>query len=240
MKPLPWSFTALEQADNCLHQYEQVRIKKLYPFEANSPEAAWGRYVHKSFEDRIGTRTELPQDLAQHEPFMQRIESWENNYFAVEQKVALTRGLKPTHGTDWNRVWWRGDLDYHSVNYLRRLGKAVDYKTGKRFDKKGNPKVKSRQTAEYALWMFAMYPDIDTVDAMFYWTTEAHKGTKDACDRFVYTRDQIPELWEEHVPSLTHFAEAFANESFPPTKSGLCNGWCPVSTCKYYQPPRDK
>ena len=90
MKAAPWSHSGLKQAETCLRQFHEVRVLKHYPYEADTPEAKWGRYVHKAFEDRQATRVELPQDLSQHEPFMKRMESWEG-FFFTERQAALNK-----------------------------------------------------------------------------------------------------------------------------------------------------
>lgn len=230
MKAKPWSFTGLEQADNCLRQFDEVRNKKRFPYEADSAEAIWGRYVHKAFEDRMGLRTELPLDLAQHEPFMKRMEAWDG-FFFTEQKVCLSKQLKPVSDYFSRDVWWRGVIDYTKVEYLAQRARIVDYKTGKRKPKEG-------QLIQNALWTFAMYPDIEIVDTFFYWTQES--DIEKACDRFVYGRAQIPEMWNKFVPSLSKLFKAYETESWEPRQSGLCYGWCPVTDCEFWKPKKEK
>lgn len=231
MKPRAWSFTALEQAKNCLRQFHEVRVLKNYPYEADSAEAKWGRYVHKAFENRQAVRQELPLDLAQHEPFMKRMEAWDG-FFFTEQECALDRKLKPCSSQAWDTVWWRGVIDYTKLEYLARRARIVDYKTGKRKKLEG-------QLAQNALWTFAMYPDIEIVDAFFYWTTDAHLG-EGACDRFVYSRDQIPKLWSSFIPDLNMLKDAYETENWKAKPSGLCHGWCPVTTCEHWKPKKEK
>jgi hypothetical protein len=237
MRAKAWSFTGLEQYNSCPKQYNEVRNLKKYPYEANTPEAIYGRYAHKAFEDRQATRVELPEDLKHHEAFMQRMEAWPGDCFFTEQQCALDRTLKPCSSQAWDTVWWRGVIDYTKVNYLTQSAKIVDYKTGARFNKRGDSKAKPKQLMENALWTFAMYPDVEVVDAFFYWTQDVGSA-KEPTDRYVWTRDQIPELWQEHVPSLTAFRESYVKDSWPAKKSGLCNGWCPVEDCSFWRPKK--
>lgn len=230
MKAGRWSFTGLEQAENCPRQFHEVRVLKKYPYEADSAEAVWGRYVHKAFEDRQATRMELPLDLAQHEPFMKRLEGWDG-FFFTEQKVALDRSLKPVSFFA-STVWWSGIIDYTKIEYLARRARIVDYKTGKR-------KPKPAQLVQNALWTFAMYPDIEIVDAFFYWTTDGHLGDG-AIDRHVYGRDEIPKLWEQFVPALGRLKTAYNTDTWTPKPSGLCYGWCPVTDCEHWKPKKEK
>lgn len=230
MRAKRWSFTALEQAEQCLKQFDEVRNQKNYPYEADSPEAKWGRYVHKAFEDRQGTQVELPLDLAHHEPFMKRMEAWDG-FFFTEQKVALSKQLKPLSDFFDRDVWWSGVIDYTKIEMLSQRARIVDYKTGKRKPKPG-------QLIQNALFTFARYPDINIVDAFFYWTQES--DIEKACDRYVYGRDQIPQLWQEFVPALGRLFKAYETETWTPKPSGLCHGWCPVTTCAHWKPKKDK
>ena len=224
MKAKAWSFTGLECAEACLKQFHETRILKRFPYEATSEEARWGRYVHKAFEDRQGTKVELPMDLDQHESIMRRMEEWDG-FFFTEQKVALSAQLQPLSDYFDRDVWWRGVIDYTKIEMLAQRASIVDYKTGKKKPKPG-------QLIQNALFTFARYPDINIVDAMFYWTQ-----TKETT-RYVYERAQIPELWEEFVPALTRLKTAFNTETFPAKPSGLCHGWCPVTDCKHWKPKR--
>lgn len=233
MKAKAWSFTGLEQFDNCPRQYDEVRNLKKYPYEADTAEAKWGRYVHKAFEDRQAIKLELPEELKHHEPFMRRMEMWgEDLPFYTEQQCALDRDLKPCSSQAWDIVWWRGVIDYTKLEYLAQRARIVDYKTGKRKPKPG-------QLVQNALWTFAMYPDINIVDAFFYWTQSAD-GVNDPVERYVYTRDQIPELWGQFIPSLTKLKESYRTNTWTPKPSGLCHGWCPATDCEYWKPKKEK
>ena len=226
MKAKRWSFTGLEQFDQCAKQFNEVRNLKKYPYEATSKEAVWGRYVHKAFEDRHAARTELPLDLAQHEPFMQRMEAWDG-FFFTEQKVALGKDLKPLSNFFDRDVWWSGIIDYTKIEYLAQRARVVDYKTGKHKPKPG-------QLVQNALFTFARYPDIQIVDAFFYWTQD----TKE--DRYIYSREQIPQLWAQFVPSLNNLKNAYDTDTWVAKPSGLCNGWCPVTDCQHWKPKKEK
>ena len=231
MKAARWSFTGLKQAETCLRQFHEVRVLKNYPYEATSDEAVWGRYVHKAFEDRQAVRKELPQDLSQHEPFMQRLEGWEG-FFFTEQKVALDKQLKPVNFFGGDAVWWSGIIDYTKIHNEEHRGRIVDYKTGKR-------RPEPDQLIQNVLWGFAEYPEINVFDCMFYWTQEAHLEEK-AVDRYVYSRDQIPELWSRFVAPLGRLFEAYKTDTWPAKPNGLCHGYCPHVKCEHWKPKREK
>ena len=235
MKAARWSFTGLKQAETCLRQFHEVRVLKNYPYEATSDEAVWGRYVHKAFEDRQAVHKELPQDLSQHEPFMQRLEGWEG-FFFTEQKVALDKQLKPINFFGGDAVWWSGIIDYTKIHNGEHRGRIVDYKTGKR-------RPEPDQLIQNVLWGFAMYPEINIFDCMFYWTQaqeRADQPSDGAVDRYVYSRDQIPELWSRFVAPLGRLFEAYKTDTWPAKPNGLCHGYCPHVKCEHWKPKREK
>jgi hypothetical protein len=222
MKPRPWSFTALEDFKNCPRAYYEKRIAKSVQ-DAGSAATEFGTYVHNAFEMRQGhSRAALPTDLVGHEPFMQTLDALPGECF-VERKVAVDRMLVPCGYFD-KAVWWRGVLDWHKVD--RTHCAIVDYKTGK-------PKPGFSQLKLFALWIFGRYPEITQVSARYYWTQ-----TK-LCTSNVYTRDQYHALWREFMPDLKQYVEAFKTDTWQPRPSGLCRGWCPVTSCEHWRPRKE-
>lgn len=220
MKPKPWSYSALDKFINCPRQYYEVRIAKSV-VEVESPQMHWGTTVHKYFEDRQKHGIALPPEVSQHETFMRMIAELPGEY-DTEQQVALSRRGVPT-AFDASDVWWRGIIDY--VKRHESTATIVDYKTGKPHKKFGQLKL-------FALYVFARYPDIRTVDVQFYWTqtsTSTHQ---------TYTREQSSVLWSEFVPNLKQYVEAFAMDLWQPRPSGLCYGWCPVRQCEHWKPKK--
>lgn len=231
MKPLPWSYTALSTFTNCPKQYYHKYVAKDVK-EVKSQQQLWGTSVHEAFEARQGPdRVALPDELAVHEPFMQKIEGgWEGSIM-VELDAALNKRLQPC-GFFSDDVWWRGKVDL--LKYANTLegkqvthtqAKIVDYKTGK-------IKPDFRQLKLFALWGFYYFPKAPTIDVEFYWTVDQSTTRK------VYGRAEIPEMWGSFVGDLKQYAEAFATEKWQPRPSGLCNGWCPVKDCQHWKPRR--
>ena len=137
--PIPWSFTSLEDFKNCPRSFHEKRVLKKFK-EVQGEEAAWGERVHKIFDDRQVSNTPLPPELAQHEPFMKRLEDKPGHFF-TEQKIALSKKLIPC--TFFSPVvWMRGVIDYKKIDKQTAL--IVDYKTGK-------PHEKWRQLALFAI-----------------------------------------------------------------------------------------
>lgn len=220
MKPLPWSYTALEDFVNCPKSYHAKRVAKTVK-EEKSEQMIWGEKVHKAFEMRQLEGEKLPIDLHQHEPFMQRLKQMPGLKW-TERKIALNRKAEPCEFFDKD-VWFRGIIDYMKIN--DQFAVIVDYKTGKVHSK-------FQQLKLFALHTFADHPSVEAVDVMFYWTqTGTTTGAK-------YKREQIPELWKEFVPNLKQYAQAFKEDIWQPRPSGLCNGWCPVKDCEHWKPKR--
>ncbi len=96
----------------------------------------------------------------------------------------------------------------------------------------GKRKPDSRQLKLFALLIFAHFPEIVQCKTDFIWLKT------NEIDSAVYTREQEGELWKEFLPLLTQYKVAFKTGVFPPKRSGLCNGWCPVTGCENWRPKR--
>jgi PD-(D/E)XK nuclease superfamily len=224
MRPLPWSPSALDTFVNCPESYRHKYVLKDLPPEEDSDEQVYGKYVHETFADRQRTKfTRLPDDLANHELFMERLAA-QSGWAFIEHKAALAKNLQSCEWDD-KQVWCRMIIDYLRVDARERFAWLVDYKTGK-------PHNKFRQLIVYVLWTFQEFGYVDDVTAMFYWTKTHTTSDK------TWNRAQIPELWNELVGDLRQYREAFRTDTWQLRQSGLCAGWCPVVGCKFWKPKR--
>lgn len=222
MKVQPWSHSRLSSFENCPKQFFHTTVAKTVQ-EVKGEATIWGEQVHAHFEARLADGTPLPDMLATHEPFMQFLDNMPGDKL-VEQKIALSRALEPCGFFDKN-VWYRGVIDYGRVS--GSTARLIDHKTGKHHAKFGQLKL-------FALHTFIAYPAVETVRAEYYWTqTQTTNGE-------TYTRDQMADLWLEFTPALKQYAEAFLTDTWQPRPSGLCNGWCPVTSCEFWKPKRRK
>ena len=222
MKPNAWSHSALETFENCPKQYYETKIAKRWPFE-QTKEMLWGKDVHKHFENYLLYGTPLPADLLMHEQFLARFKALPGE-LAGEERIALDTKLQDCayFGKD---VWYRGQVDARKRDLQGRSSYILDHKTGK-------VKNDYTQLKGFAMYEFLTQPNIDTVRVEFYWTQI--RGTNGE----VYTRDQLPELLRHFTPKLHRYADAFLTDTWIPKQSGLCNGWCPVTTCEFWRPKR--
>jgi hypothetical protein len=210
---------------NCPRQYHGKYVLKKFPREEQSPEQVYGEEAHKHFENRQAHGTELPEDLAVHEPFMKRLDALPGMTF-VENKVALTKKLEAV-SWDWRRdeIWFRGIIDFKKVDDESKRAWIVDYKTGR-------PHQKLRQLVIYAIHTFIAHPNVDLIDARFYWTKD---GTN---TRKVWDRTELEGLWGTIIGDLRQYKEAFKTNIWQPRPSGLCAGWCPDTDCEYWKSKR--
>ena len=222
MQPKPWSFTALDTFKTCPRMYQAKNILKSV-VEAETEQMRWGKMVHKHFEDRQAVKTPLPPELAAHEPYMLALETKPGVTF-TEMKCGIDIKLQPCHFFD-RSVWCRIIKDFEKVSDKSSI--IVDYKTGK-------PHQKPEQLALFALHTFLMHPQVDLVNAQFYWTQSASTTKK------VWGRDEIAGLWALFLPDLRQYAEAFQTDTWQPRQSGLCNGWCPVTECEFWRPKKER
>jgi hypothetical protein len=217
MTPLPWSHTSLDDFNNCPRAFHAKRVEKSIR-EPESEQMRWGKIVHHAFERRQGDGRPLPDELAAHEPFMQRLDGIFGDK-SCEERIALNRKLEPCGFFDKD-VWFRGVIDLRVVD--APTAQVVDYKTGK-------PHSKFAQHKLFALWMFQRYPDVQIIKCLYYWTTTL------TCTAETYTRAMVPVLWSAFTPSLKQYVEAFRTDTWTPRPSGLC-GWCPLTDCEHWRP----
>jgi hypothetical protein len=222
MKPIPWSPSSLSDFVNCPRSFYEKRILKSVKQE-DTEQTIWGNKVHKAFEERHLNGTPLPPDLDDHEAFMLQLTVIPGQHY-TEQKIALSTALTPCGFFDDN-VFMRAIIDYLKVTDDRAL--IVDYKTGKPHNKFGQLKLN-------ALWVFQQHPAVQKIKVMYYWTK-----TMTVTDQ-QYARADIPALWADFVPDLKQYKEAFKTDTWQPRQSGLCHGWCPVTTCEFWRPKRNR
>ena len=230
MKILPWSPSAIDDFVNCPRSFYGKRVLKKFPY-VETPEQKYGTYVHKCFENAqsgviVNGRASLgvlPDDLKVHQPFMQRLWDKPGMHF-LEWKGGFDKKAQPCAFFAQD-VWCRLVIDYIKVSEASRSGYLVDYKTGK-------PHQKFKQLYLYCIYVFAMFPYVDLINAQFYWTQ-----TRDVTKK-VIGRDEVPELWKHFIPDLKQYAEAFKTDTWQERPSGLCNGWCPDTECDHWKPKR--
>ena len=220
MKPLPWSHSALDLFLQCPKRYYHTRVAKDIDDPPNEA-AMWGDRVHRAFEAYLANGTPLDPELSLYQEYLDKIKAIKGTLYP-EYKMALDTKLTPC---DWkaSNVFVRAIADALVVD--NEYASLLDHKTGK-------PKPDSRQLQLSAILTFAHFPNVSKVKTGFFWLKNR------TYDSETFYRSEIPVLWANFLPDLNRFRLAFALGIWHPRQSGLCAGWCPVTTCDYWKPKR--
>lgn len=205
-----WSYSALTAYETCPRRFQLTRVTKQV-VEPQTEATIWGNKVHKALELFAKGEKPLPPDLQKYERYVKKILSYEGKR-VVEERVALDKNFRPTK---WmaKDVWVRGIIDIGVVGSEKAY--LLDWKTGKR-------RPDSNQLKLFAGLAFAIYPWVEKVTTGFIWLKSAE------FDKEVFTREQLPEIWNEFFPRLDRLAVSYRDDKWTPKPSGLCKNWCPV------------
>lgn len=216
-KPLPWSHSSLSKFTTCPRQFYEVRILDNFKDEAGEA-ALWGTYVHKCIEDAIKDGAALPENTKKYAPQIWTAIGGALKSVQAEKKLAINSKLEPTA---WDEGRWCGSIS-DILKITGDVALVIDWKLGK---------IKiTHQLKLNALMVFYNYPDIQRVNTSFEWL-QFDQRTVDS-----FTRDQIPEMWKYFESDLRQYAQAFRTDTWQKRPSGLCNGWCPCTTCSNWRP----
>jgi hypothetical protein len=79
-----------------------------------------------------------------------------------------------------------------------------------------------------------MHPQVNLVNAQYYWTQSASTTKK------VWSRSEVPALWGYFMPNLKQYVEAYQTDIWQPRQSGLCGGYCPLTECEFWHPKKER
>jgi len=212
-----WTYSQLEKFETCPRQFYHVRVKKDV-VEAPTEATLWGSRVHTAMELRLKNGEELPEGMTQWEGFAKKLAAMPGNSM-YEQQMSLDVNFQPC---DWGNAWTRGIADLLVINGDKAA--TLDYKTGKR--------KLTHQLMLYAGYTFAYYPEVNVVTTGFVWLRDKK------IDKEVFTREQVPMIWQTFIPKVRKLENAYERDAWPVRPSGLCNGWCPVKSCEFYKDKR--
>ena len=218
MKPLQWSYSALNAFETCPRRYFLTKVSKQV-VEPQTEATLWGNRVHKALEHRVGKGTPLPETLQLYEPMAANIASSRDRGVKItcEQRLALTQSFQPTNWTAPN-AWVRAVVDVT----LEKNNKAavLDYKTGK-------PTPESAQLKLSAAFVFAQRHNIQKVTCSFLWLKNNSSTTE------TFERADAPGIWQEFLPRVQRMEIALRDNKFPANPSGLCRNYCPCTKCEH-------
>lgn len=144
--------------------------------------------------------------------------------FLLKRKQHVMDG--GTEGNSWRRVVVSADMvptvptqcitvDSKDNTYLCSKEMIVTHNTGK-------AKPESSQLKLSAAFVFHTRPYVQKVSTSFVWLKE-NTTTKET-----FTRDQLPDIWQEFLPRVRRLEIAFQDDKWEAKPSGLCKSWCPV------------
>lgn len=218
----PFSYSSLTKFETCSKQYQIVRVLKKV-VEPPTEQTIWGQKVHLALEERVRDGKPLPDDMQKWEPIAARIASLKGDIHC-EQEFSFDRNLDQCEWKD-PEAWARGIIDVWVLNGSKAA--AFDWKTGK-------VKHDIDQLKLFAAFIMQAHPQVETVSTGFIWL--AHNKTTNE----VFTRNQLPNIWEEFASRDLRRVNAYTQDRWIPKPSGLCAGWCPVgpANCQFWRPKK--
>lgn len=223
MKLKCYTVSQWETFSTCPRQYQAKYITKEVEFKP-TPESLYGDEVHDALEVAIKQNSDLPPRFAHYQSFLDWVRARPGTIVA-EGKVAVDAQWNPT-GFFSPDARWRGKVDVVARDEVSAESLIFDWKTGKRRDKPD-------QLHMYATFELSTYPSVGAVRAGFVWLKDQVVSPPT-----VYSRDNLRSMqaeWDYRAETLDYAAEV---DKFPPRPSGLCNGWCDVTDCKFWKPKR--
>lgn len=209
-----WSFSVLDMFENCPRKHHAVKIEKSVS-DANK----WnmkGDDEHKCFDAYLKGKSPLPSSLTRFTPMLDAVRASPGQMYS-EYQMALTQDYVPCGFKDWDKAWVRAISDVAIVNGPK--AKVLDWKTGK-------PKDDDRQMALNAAVTFQHFPAVNHIDTALVFV---HHNTT---IRHVFTRADVPQLWNRFLPGVKRLELAAINNDYPATPNPLCR-YCPVVKCPH-------
>jgi hypothetical protein len=213
--PVAWSYSRLNNYEQCPRKFWHESVGKTIPFEA-SEAMTYGNEVHKAFELFLKNGKKLPLHLLHWTPIMQKIASAPGEK-VVEQQICLNAKYEPV---EWyaKDAWLRVKSDLTQINGDRAI--CWDFKTGKQQDDFTQLKLNAAVT-------FHLDPSIQMITMAFLWTK-----TK-AITRENITLSKVPDVWGNLLPRVARYQEAHDQQNFPPRQGFLCAKFCKVTSCQF-------
>ena len=224
-RPFTWSFSALQQFEQCPKAYAH---KRFYcdVIEEETEALRDGNRVHAAAEQKIkGEPVKEPSQLPRLEPFLSLFLAQRAKGATVEAEVevCLTENMEPVSWFD-KRAWYRGKLDVVITN-----GQKASY-----FDWKTSQKIKDDpdQLKICCASLSIIRPEIEVFNPKYVWLKHQQAT---GCGEL--TKDDVAKIWEDTLVRVNRMKKAWEVETFPARPSGLCKwktGQCPAfDKCKY-------
>ena len=221
-KNFSWSWSRLKNFRTCPKRHWHVDIAK--DFQEDPSEAlTWGNQVHDAMAKRIMKGVAMPNTMQRYDDWPQRVLAMGSDgiKLKVENKLAMDEQFQPTGFFD-NATWFRCVIDVLGLGTDEKTAFTIDWKTG------GKVQPEFEQLALSAQVLFAHYPKLDEVLALYVWL--GHDTQSPA----VYKRGEMQKVWADVLPMVNKMKQAADTMTYPPNPSGLCINWCPVKSCPHH------
>ena len=216
-KAFSWSPSAISDYITCPLSYAAKRFYVTIPYREIEA-MKQGTIEHKHLEDRLLKKTPLPAGYTRGEKYCRILESSGGTLFA-EQELAIDENMKFVKWFD-KTAYGRGKIDVS----LKKDNKitCLDWKTG-------GIREDSLQLKINACFLALKHPEIETFVTKYIWLKHDAVTPKDG----VFSKEDIPAMWEEILGWVERMKSAWRTERFDPKPSGLCRGWCEVASCAH-------
>lgn len=229
-KTFSWSYSKLKNYETCPRRYQAVDVDKSVPQE-RSEALDRGDELHEAMRRRVEGGEPLPAHLVYMKHWAEKLTKLLHPYQIIqtELKLSTDRMGVPTAYFD-KSTWVRTKIDYLRVlpneDTGRDFGHIVDYKTGKM---PSSPKGwDGTQLTINAFMVFQNYQTIDKLRVDYLWT-EYNDTTHE-----IFTRAETPAAYSALLPRVSLLENAHVTGQFPPKPGGLCENYCPVSSCEHH------
>ena len=174
MSDICWTYSRLDSFTNCPRAFYHKSVVKDV-VDPPTVHTEWGTKVHEALEHAVRDGVPLPEGMTQWQPIADKFRSAPGDKL-LEYKFAVGRDLQPA---EWGASWSCGIADGVILNGKKAI--TYDWKTGKR--------KPTDQLSLYAAYIFAHWPQVETVTTSFVWLKESKLDN----DRF--ERKDVVKIW---------------------------------------------
>lgn len=206
-----YSYTFLNDAENCLYKAYRKHIKRDLPKEEMSEALLEGIRVHEALEKYIITG-KGPGEVSLIAA--EAAKKFRDRGAEAEKKLGMSKQRVAADYWDPD-VWLRGKIDVLLVEGDTAL--IVDWKTGKKRENPFELKVQ-------ALLVQCNYP-VTYIYGTYVWIKDEELGK-------MYDLSGVSEVYSD-VCEIMHKAEKCGESGKWPKKPNALCGWCPVKDCEH-------
>ena len=223
-KSFAWSYSKLKNYETCPLRYKAVDVDKSVD-QGRSEALDRGDEMHEAMRQRVTGSTPLPPHFMYMERWAEKLTRELSPYQIIqcELKLSADREGNPTGYFD-KTTWLRTKIDYLRTMPSDKgdVGHVVDYKTGK------PPKYwDNTQLLINAHLVFGHYRKLNTLRVDYLWTEYNDTNHE------TFKREDTPALFDALLPRVGALETAHATNTFEPKPCGLCENYCPVTTCDH-------